>query len=87
MRPIDTNQVACLSICQYVFQSVTVVSPAKLAEPIQILFGLRTAVGPMNHVLDGDPDPPWEGAVLRGKGRPITKYRDTLWQAVQKWLN
>ena len=21
---------------------------------------------------------PWEGAILRGKGRPIVKYRDTL---------
>jgi len=30
---------------------------------------------------------PWEGAVLRGKGRPIVKYRDALPWAVQKWLN
>jgi len=22
--------------------------------------------------------PPWEGAILRGKGQPIVKYRDTL---------
>jgi len=26
---------------------------------------------------DGGPDPLWEGAILRGKGRPIVKYRDT----------
>ena len=32
---------------------------------------------PGNHVLDGGPDPPWEGVILRGKGRPIVKYRDT----------
>ena len=24
-----------------------------------------------NHVLDGSPDPPWKGAILRGKGSPI----------------
>ena len=31
-------------------------SPAKTAAPIQIPFGLRTQVGPGNHVLDGGPD-------------------------------
>jgi len=30
---------------------------------------------------------PWEGACLGVKGRPIVKYRDTLWTSVQKWLN
>jgi len=29
------------------------------------------------------PDPPWEGATLRGKGRPIVKYRDTLRSPMQ----
>ena len=33
-------------------------------------------MGPRNHVLDGGPDHLWEGAVLRGKGQPIVKYRD-----------
>ena len=33
------------------------------------------------------PDPLWEGAILRGKGWPIVKYRDTLRWAVQKRLN
>jgi len=28
-------------------------------------------------VLDEGPDPPWEGEILRGKGRPIVKYGDT----------
>jgi len=32
--------------------SDTVVSPAKTAEPIGMPFGLRTRVGPGNHVLD-----------------------------------
>jgi len=57
---------------------VSVVSPAKTAAPIKIAFGLRTWVGPRNHVLDEGPDPPWEGAVSRGKGRPVVIYRDTL---------
>jgi len=37
-----------------------------MAEPIKMPFGLRTLVGPRNHVLDGGADPPWEGAILRG---------------------
>ena len=36
---------------------VTLVSPAKMAELIEMSFGLRTQVGPGKHVLDGDPDP------------------------------
>jgi len=41
-------------------------------------------VGPRNHVLDGVNIPSWEEAILRGKGRPIVKYRDCLPWAVQK---
>jgi len=37
------------------------VSPAKMAEPIEMPFGLWTRVGPRNHVLDGDPDPHGKG--------------------------
>ena len=46
----------CLSVDLSVCRSVTVVSPAKTAEPIEILFGLWTRVGPRNHVLDGGAD-------------------------------
>jgi len=28
-----------------------------MAEPIEMPFGLRTVVGPENHILDGGPDP------------------------------
>jgi len=38
--------------------SVTLVSPAKTAAPIELPFRLRTWVGTGNHVLDGGPDPP-----------------------------
>ena len=42
------------SLCR----SVTVVSPAKSVEPIEMPFGLRTRVGPMNRVLNGVRMPP-----------------------------
>jgi len=63
MRSIVTDGVAW-----YVGWSVTLVSPAKTAEPIEMPFGLRTWMGPGNHVLDGVQIPPWEWAILRGKG-------------------
>jgi len=52
MQPIVTDRVAWS-----VGLSVTLMSPAKAAEPIEMSFGLRTWVGPGNHVLDGGPDP------------------------------
>jgi len=53
--------------------SVTLVGPAKMAALIQMPFGLRTQVGPGNHVLDKGPHAPWEGAIFWGKA-PIVKY-------------
>ena len=38
-------------------QSVRIVNPAKMAEPIKMSFGMWTWVGPRNHVLDVSPDP------------------------------
>jgi len=48
-----------------------------MAEPIEMPFGLRTRVGPENHVLDEGPDPHGKGQ-FAGKGAPIVKYRDAL---------
>jgi len=48
MRPILTDRVAWS-----VGLSVTLVSPAKTAALIELPLGLRTWVGPRNHVLDG----------------------------------
>ena len=46
--------------------------PCKMAEPIEMPFGLRTWVGPGNHVLDEGPDPPWEGTNFWGRmGVPL----------------
>ena len=56
--------------------SVTLVSPAKTAEPIEMSSGLRTWLGPRDHVLDGGSDPPMGSGKFRGEnGRPIVKYR------------
>jgi len=37
-----------------------------MAVLIEMPYGLRTQMGRRNHVLDGGPDPPWEGAILKG---------------------
>ena len=42
-----------------------------MAAPIKMPFGLRTRVGPGNHVLDGGPDPPMGRAILGGKVCPL----------------
>jgi len=71
MRPIVTDRVAWsvgLSVCL----PVTPVSPAKVAEPIEMPFGLRTRVGPGNHVLDGGPDPQMgRDNFVGGRGVPL----------------
>ena len=54
----------CYRPSRVVCRSVTLVSPAKIAAPIEMPFGLWTWVGPRNHALDGRPDHPME----RGKG-------------------
>ena len=69
MRPIVRDRVAW-SVCPSVGLSVRLVSPAKMAEPIKMPFGLRIWVGPGDHLLDEGSDPPWEGAILRGKDMP-----------------
>jgi len=58
------DAVYCYRTSSVVCWSVTLASSAKTAEPIEML-----RVGPGNHVLDWGPDPPWEGAILRGRGR------------------
>ena len=82
MRPILTDRVEWS-----VGLSVTLVSPVKTAAPIDLPFGLRTWVGPGNHV-DGGQDPPMgRGKFLGKNGHRIVKYRDTLRSPVQRRLN
>ena len=51
---------------------------AKTAEPMKMPFEFWVQMGPKNHALDGGPDGPREGLILRGKGAPIAKYRDFM---------
>jgi len=51
----------CYRPSSVVCWSVTVVNHAKTAEPIEMPFGLRTRIGPRNHMLDGGPGHSWEG--------------------------
>jgi len=48
VRPVVTDRVA-----SSVGLSVILVSPEKTAEAIEMRFGLKTRVGPGNHILDG----------------------------------
>jgi len=51
-----TDVAYCYRPSSTVCHSVTLVSPAKTAEPIEMQFRLRTRVGPGNHVFDGSPE-------------------------------
>jgi len=77
----------CRSVGLSVGLSVTPLSPAKTAAPIELPFGLRTWVGPGNHALDGVQIPHGNGQILGENGRPIVKYRDTLGPSVQRRLD
>ena len=56
--------VGCRTCCLLYSRCLfTTVSPTKTAEPIEMLFGMWTEVGPGNHVLGGVPDFP------RGRGK------------------
>jgi len=62
-----TDRVAW-SVGMSVCWSVTLVSPAKTTEPIEMPFGLKILVGPGNHLLDGSSYPPCDGVIFFGKG-------------------
>jgi len=66
-----------------VCRSVTIVSPVKTAESIDVTFGLWTLVGPRNHVLDGVHIPHAKNNFEGVAYKVPTKYRDCR----QKWLN
>ena len=70
MWPTVTNRVAWS-----VGLSDTLVSSAKTAAPIEMPFGLRTWVGPGNHVLDGSSDPPLGRGNFEGEGASQCKVQ------------
>jgi len=52
MRPIVTDRISWF-VGLHAGRSVTVVIPAKTAQPIEMPFGLRIRVGPRKHVVGG----------------------------------
>jgi len=70
MQPVATHGVAwsvAQTVSLSVSLSVTVISPAKMVEPIEMLFGMWTWVDPKNYLLDGRVQmPSLEGALLDG---------------------
>jgi len=58
-------------VTDQVVWSVTLVSPAKMAEPIEMSFGLRTWVGTGNHALDGVQMPHGKGNFEGERGVPL----------------
>jgi len=65
---------------------VTFVSPTKIAELIETLFGRLTQVGLKNHILDGSLDPPRRRGNFGGCP-PIEKYWEYLLPCMQKRPN
>ena len=62
---------------------VTFVSPAKMAEPIEMLLGGLIRVGPRNHVLDGGRDPTGKEQFW-GAVQPNEKYCKSLLRCTQQ---
>jgi len=66
------SSAVCRSVCWYVYLSVTVVSPAKTVEPIEMLSGLWAQVGSRNHMVDGGPHIPMGRGNFEGeRGIPL----------------
>jgi len=88
MQPIVTDRVVWsvgLSVCH-------TTEPCKNGCTDRDAVGVDDLVGPREPCIRWGPDPPWEGAIWRGKGvshTPTVKYyyRDTPRSSVQKRLN
>jgi len=78
---VNVDAAYCYRPSSLVCQSVTLVIHVKTAEPIEMPFGLRTWVGPRNHVLDEIQIPRQKGAILRG-----VAHCHTVRSSLQKWL-
>ena len=74
LRPVVTDRVAW-SVGLSVREVCHTSEPCKTAEPIEMLFALRTLVSPGNLVLDGVQIPLWKGAIFWGRGVPLWSIR------------
>ena len=73
-----------VDVCLSVFH---ISEPCKKAELTEMLFGLRTRVGPRNHVLDGVQIPLWGGAILSGEGAAHCKIYGHSVVCKNDWTN
>jgi len=77
-------------VCRSVGLSVTLVSPAKTAEPIEITFGLWARMGLRNRVLDGSPEMLTDVAMTTNFGTKIAitcfVRKIATRQLVMKWV-
>jgi len=78
------SSVVCRLVCQSICHSS---EPCKNGCTDQDGVWVEDSGGPKEPCITRGPDPPWEWAILRGKGASIVKYRDTLRSSVQKRLN
>jgi len=67
------------SDCRSVGLSVTIVNPANMVKPIEIVFGMWTRVGQRNHVLDGVQIPTPEGQFLGRTGAGQGHFRRQIY--------
>jgi len=91
IRPHHSTAYADAPYCYWSYYavswSVRVVSPAKTAQPIEMPFGLRTRVGPGNHVLDGRPYCTRGKNNFEGEGTAHWKVYGRSAVSCAKWLN
>jgi len=71
--PLQNIETLCCELC-------------KMAEPMEMPFGMLSGMPPRNHVLDGV-NPHAIGHFWGGKRRSVVKYRDCPSWVVQKRLN
>jgi len=82
MRLAVLKKTRGLSVCLSVGRSVTILSRAKTAEPIEMPFGIWTRVGTENHVLDGAPGLPVRSGNFEGE-----RYLHGKWLAERPRYN
>jgi len=81
MQPIATDGAAWSvgsSVRLAISMSLMTMGPAKLAEPIEMPFGMWTRVGPRIYVLDGAPDPPTGRGTFEGMIQDFPTHGRTL---------
>jgi len=82
------SSMVCWLVWQPVCRSVTLVSPAKMAEKNRDAIWVQDSAAPRDPCIRWEyRSPMGRGNFQGGKGCPTVKYRDTLRSSVQEWLN